>query len=78
MRKQVSKCLFCNIKYEPIVEDEEFGVGEFNCKICNHEFKYSKKTSQFNQIFLKLFCLEHGVKKTVFLLVKNVAMNVNR
>ncbi len=39
VRKQVSICMRCNVKYEPIALNKEFGIGEFKCKICNHEFK---------------------------------------
>ncbi len=36
-RKEVSKCFGCNIWYDPIPKDMEWGLGAFSCD-CGHIF----------------------------------------
>ena len=38
VRKQVSMCSRCKKKYDPITFSQEFGIAEFRCQQCNHEF----------------------------------------
>jgi hypothetical protein len=36
--KQVSTCVKCKKKYEPIPYEKEFGICEFKCNTCSQEF----------------------------------------
>ncbi|KAL8570804.1 hypothetical protein ACOMHN_006954 [Nucella lapillus] len=36
-RKEVSKCKSCKVKYDPVPQHEEWGLGEFVC-VCGHIF----------------------------------------
>ncbi|KAK0052762.1 UPF0515 protein [Biomphalaria pfeifferi] len=38
-RKQVSRCFKCNTKYDPVPEEDEWGLGEFECHFCGYFFR---------------------------------------
>ncbi|CAI9715453.1 Hypothetical predicted protein [Octopus vulgaris] len=38
-RKPVSRCKTCQVRYDPVPKDVEFGSAVFVCKSCNNEFR---------------------------------------